>query len=59
MRDVMSYSGYIINGHHFHTRDVNISTQDSGVSMEADTIVNLVQKTTHLRPLGKLLIMRL
>ncbi|KAI5351053.1 PREDICTED: transposon CACTA En/Spm [Prunus dulcis] len=32
----MSYSGYVINGHHFHTRDVNKSTQDSGVSMDAD-----------------------
>ena len=34
----MSYKGYIINQHQFHTRDVEMSTQNSGVSIEATTI---------------------
>lgn len=46
MRDVMSYSSYVINGHRFHTRDVNISTQDSCVSIEADTICQSSAKDT-------------
>ncbi|XP_042451966.1 uncharacterized protein LOC122036612 [Zingiber officinale] len=37
-KHVISYTGYIINGHRFHTIDVGRSTQDSGVSVEADTI---------------------
>ncbi|XP_075514168.1 uncharacterized protein LOC142549218 isoform X2 [Primulina tabacum] len=37
-KHVTSYTGYIINGHRFHTIDVGRSTQDSGVSVEADTI---------------------
>ncbi|XP_073313448.1 uncharacterized protein [Primulina huaijiensis] len=37
-KQVTSYTGYIINGHRFHTVDVGRSTQDSGVSIEADTI---------------------
>lgn len=36
-KHVISYTGYIINGHRFHTIDVGRSTQDSGVSIEADT----------------------
>ncbi|KAG6495313.1 hypothetical protein ZIOFF_043107 [Zingiber officinale] len=35
---VTSYTGYIVNGYRFHTIDVGRSTQDSGVSIEADTI---------------------
>ncbi|XP_042432650.1 uncharacterized protein LOC122019228 [Zingiber officinale] len=37
-KHVTSYTGYIINGHRFHTIDVERSTQDSGVSIEADTV---------------------
>ncbi|KAM2889156.1 hypothetical protein FF1_012795 [Malus domestica] len=37
-RDVMSYSSYIINGNCFHTRDLDRSTQDSGVSLKANTL---------------------
>ncbi|XP_073137452.1 uncharacterized protein [Henckelia pumila] len=37
-KHVTSYTGYIINGHRFHTIDIERSTQDSGVSIEADTI---------------------
>ncbi|KAG6530104.1 hypothetical protein ZIOFF_012325 [Zingiber officinale] len=35
---VTSFRGYIINGHRFYTIDVERSTQDNGVSIEADTI---------------------
>ncbi|XP_075483702.1 uncharacterized protein LOC142523858 [Primulina tabacum] len=34
----METFGYIINGYRFHTIDVERSTQDSGVSIEADTV---------------------
>ncbi|KAG6470769.1 hypothetical protein ZIOFF_071847 [Zingiber officinale] len=37
-KHVTSYIGYIVNGYRFHTIDVRRSTQDSGVSIEADTI---------------------
>ncbi|KAG6506384.1 hypothetical protein ZIOFF_031707 [Zingiber officinale] len=37
-KHVTSYTGYIVNGYRFHTIDVGRSTQDSGVSIEADTI---------------------
>ncbi|KAK9270549.1 hypothetical protein L1049_026130 [Liquidambar formosana] len=37
-KHVMSYLGYIINGHRFHTSDVEKSTQNSGVSLEVETI---------------------
>ncbi|KAG6473935.1 hypothetical protein ZIOFF_067855 [Zingiber officinale] len=37
-KHVTSYTGYIINGHRFHTIDVGRSTQDSGVSIEADIV---------------------
>ncbi|XP_073121628.1 uncharacterized protein [Henckelia pumila] len=37
-KHVTSYTGYIINGHRFHTIDIERSTQDSGVSIVADTI---------------------
>ncbi|XP_075504202.1 uncharacterized protein LOC142541586 [Primulina tabacum] len=37
-KHVTSYTGYIVNGHRFHTIDVGRSTQDSGVSIEADTV---------------------
>ncbi|KAL9457402.1 hypothetical protein AB3S75_006449 [Citrus x aurantiifolia] len=32
------YSGYIINGQRFHTREIEKATQDSGVSIEATTV---------------------
>ena len=34
----MSYSGYVINGKRYHTTEVERSTQDYGVSVEAETI---------------------
>ncbi|XP_042388109.1 uncharacterized protein LOC121980216 [Zingiber officinale] len=37
-KHVISYTGYIINGYRFHTIDVGRSTQDSGVSIESDTV---------------------
>ncbi|KAG6472846.1 hypothetical protein ZIOFF_070324 [Zingiber officinale] len=37
-KHVTSYTRYIVNGYWFHTIDVGRSTQDSGVSFEADTI---------------------
>ena len=33
-----SYSGYIVNGKRFHIKDVEKSTQNSGVSIEATTM---------------------
>ncbi|XP_028102256.1 uncharacterized protein LOC114301506 [Camellia sinensis] len=39
-----SYLGYIINGHRFHTSDVQRSTQNSGVSIEAETIYRSSKK---------------
>ncbi|KAM2581524.1 hypothetical protein TB1_003783 [Malus domestica] len=45
-RDVMSYSGYIFNGNRFHTRYVDRSTQDSGVSLETDTLCRSSAKDT-------------
>ena len=37
-RYCMSYSGYIINGKRYHTFEVERSTQDYGVFIEAETI---------------------
>ncbi|KAH9803018.1 hypothetical protein KPL71_001620 [Citrus sinensis] len=34
----MSFSGYVINGFRFHTKEAEKSRQDSGVSLEANTI---------------------
>ena len=34
----MSYSGFVINGLRFHTKDAEKSRQNSGVSLEATTI---------------------
>ncbi|KAL6222475.1 hypothetical protein ACLB2K_005867 [Fragaria x ananassa] len=39
-RCAMSHSGFIINGKRFHTMKSNISTQDYGVHIEADTLTN-------------------
>ncbi|KAK9289285.1 hypothetical protein L1049_017761 [Liquidambar formosana] len=36
--ELMSYSGYIINGIRFHTKDAEKSTQNSGVSIKAETM---------------------
>lgn len=36
-KQAMSYSGYVINGHRFHTRDAEKSTQNNGVSIDVDT----------------------
>ncbi|XP_042426096.1 uncharacterized protein LOC122013955 [Zingiber officinale] len=46
-KHVISYTGYIINGHRFHTIDVGRSTQDSGVSVEADTIWQYSSTDSH------------
>lgn len=45
----MSYSGYIINGLRFHTKDSEKSTQNNGVSIEAETICrSSVQDTNQI-----------
>ncbi|KAG6485124.1 hypothetical protein ZIOFF_053653 [Zingiber officinale] len=46
-KHVISYTGYIINGHRFHTIDVGRSTQHSGVSVEADTIWQSSSTNSH------------
>ncbi|XP_042446385.1 uncharacterized protein LOC122031324 [Zingiber officinale] len=46
-KHVISYTSYIINGHRFHTIDVGRSTQDSGVSVEADTIWQSSSTDSH------------
>ncbi|KAG6479434.1 hypothetical protein ZIOFF_062900 [Zingiber officinale] len=46
-KHVISYTGYIINGHRFHTIDVGRSTQDTGVSVEADTIWQSSSTDSH------------
>ncbi|XP_042467446.1 uncharacterized protein LOC122050620 [Zingiber officinale] len=46
-KHVISYTGYIINGHRFHTIDVGRLTQDSGVSVEADTIWQSSSTDSH------------
>ncbi|KAJ0080101.1 hypothetical protein Patl1_23758 [Pistacia atlantica] len=42
----MSYNGYVINGQRFHTKDVDKSTQNNGVSIEATTICRASAKDT-------------
>ncbi|KAJ0091003.1 hypothetical protein Patl1_14369 [Pistacia atlantica] len=42
----MSYNGYVINGQRFHTKDIDKSTQNSGVSIEATTICQASAKDT-------------
>ncbi|XP_059671162.1 uncharacterized protein LOC132316707 [Cornus florida] len=51
-REVISHSGYIVNGQRFHTKDVERSTQDSGVSLEAKTICQSSARDTN-QVLGK------
>ncbi|XP_075473639.1 uncharacterized protein LOC142504741 [Primulina tabacum] len=46
-KHVISYTGYITNGHQFHTTDVERSTQDNGVSVEADTICQSSSTDSH------------
>ncbi|XP_075499505.1 uncharacterized protein LOC142537932 [Primulina tabacum] len=46
-KHVISYTGYITNGHRFHTTDVGRSTQDRGVSVEADTICQSSSTDSH------------
>ncbi|TXG57666.1 hypothetical protein EZV62_015495 [Acer yangbiense] len=45
-KHAMRYSGYIINGYRFHTKDVERVTQNSGVSIEATTICRSSAKDT-------------
>ncbi|KAK3204369.1 hypothetical protein Dsin_018415 [Dipteronia sinensis] len=52
-KDVMSYSGFIINGHRFHTRDVDRSTQNSGVSLKAETLCQSSAKNNS-QAIGKI-----
>ncbi|KAJ0078198.1 hypothetical protein Patl1_36994 [Pistacia atlantica] len=42
----MSYNGYVINGQRFRTKDVDKSTQNSGVSIKATTICRASAKDT-------------
>jgi len=35
--EAFSYSGFVINGLRFHTKEVEKSRQDSGVSLESTT----------------------
>ena len=37
-KDAVSYTGYIINSQRFHTTEIERSTQNSGVSIEATTM---------------------
>ncbi|XP_052290753.1 uncharacterized protein LOC107175715 isoform X3 [Citrus sinensis] len=43
-RQAVSYNAYIINDQRYHIKDVEKSTQNSGVLIESVTVVNLVQK---------------
>ncbi|XP_059630504.1 uncharacterized protein LOC132273557 [Cornus florida] len=45
--EVMSYSGYVVNGQRFHTKDIERSTQDSGVSIETETICRSSVRDTN------------
>ncbi|KAF9604157.1 hypothetical protein IFM89_003281 [Coptis chinensis] len=36
--DVVSYKGYMINGHRFHTKDGKKGTQNSGVALPASSL---------------------
>ncbi|XP_059624867.1 uncharacterized protein LOC132268136 isoform X2 [Cornus florida] len=46
-REVTSHSGYIVNGQQFHTKNVERSTQDSGVSIEVETICQSSARDTN------------
>lgn len=43
----MSYTGYIINGYRFHTRDVEKSTQNNGVTLDEDTVYQSSARDTN------------
>ncbi|XP_059638709.1 uncharacterized protein LOC132280982 [Cornus florida] len=45
--EVISYTGYIVNGQRFHTKDVERSTQNSGVTIEAETICRSSARDTN------------
>ncbi|KAF7150464.1 hypothetical protein RHSIM_Rhsim02G0050400 [Rhododendron simsii] len=45
-KQAMSYTGYIINGQRFHTKDAEKSTQNSGVSIDATTMCRASVKDT-------------
>ncbi|KAL6179863.1 hypothetical protein ACLB2K_046534 [Fragaria x ananassa] len=47
-RYAMSHSGFIINGNRFHTKEANVSTQDYGVHIEADTLSNYYGIIKHI-----------
>lgn len=42
----MSHTGYLINGKRFHTIEVDNSTQDYGVYLEAETLCRSSAKDT-------------
>lgn len=44
--DAMSYLGYVINGHRFYTTNVERATQNSGVSIEAETLCRASERDT-------------
>lgn len=46
-KHIMSYSGYIINGQRFHTREHDRSTQNSGISFDAETVLQSSAKDTN------------
>ncbi|PIA50647.1 hypothetical protein AQUCO_01200097v1 [Aquilegia coerulea] len=52
-----SYSGYIINGQRYHRKDVENSTQNSGVSLEATTMNPIASKVTFYGGTVKLLLL--
>ncbi|XP_004298271.1 PREDICTED: uncharacterized protein LOC101300907 [Fragaria vesca subsp. vesca] len=47
-RYAMSHFGFIINGNRFHTKEANVSTQDYGVHIEADTLSNYYGIIKHI-----------
>ena len=48
-REVLSCSGYLIKGNRFHTRESEKGTQNSGVSVEADTYCRASARDTRLK----------
>ncbi|XP_028110958.1 uncharacterized protein LOC114309427 [Camellia sinensis] len=44
--NAMPYLGYVINGHRFHTTNVERATQNSGVSIEAETFCRASKRDT-------------
>ena len=47
--NALSYKGYIINGHRFHTKDVERETQNYGVTYDATTMCRASAKDISQR----------